>query len=259
MIYKSPMRPPNLLKVLGMRKWRFTSISTFLAVWMYTWSIPARFRGLSNNIMRHWWEMSGLADDTSRPCFTNGWPWSSLFISSNFFPICINNTALLQELVWIVCQCFTLHLDCFQWGIFKHHYQSFLSVLLCQYSWNLLRLPCVQFRSVVVPNFPHASTFSHCKFGSAHDEHVGGGLSREAHPQYRRCMLEDGASEGVSEALACHQCEQPGFGVLQTEWSQMPQNDLPSLMSGHYLHRACLCTATSSFGQCLSRRRRLSW
>lgn len=53
---------------------------------MYTWSSPARFNGLSNNINRHWWEMSGLQLPNSRPCFRNMCPCSSGFNNSKVFP-----------------------------------------------------------------------------------------------------------------------------------------------------------------------------
>lgn len=55
---------------------------------MYTWSKPARFNGLSNNINRHWWAMSGLQLPNSRPCFRNMCPCSSGFNNSNVLPTC---------------------------------------------------------------------------------------------------------------------------------------------------------------------------
>lgn len=50
----APMRPLNLLKVLGIRTWGLTSIRTPLAVWIYTWSRPALFRGESSSVSRHY-------------------------------------------------------------------------------------------------------------------------------------------------------------------------------------------------------------
>lgn len=82
-----PISPQKRLKVLGMRMCGFTSIRTFFSVCMYTCSIPARLRGLSRSIIRLWWEISGRALEISLPCFTSWLLWSSLFISSNFFPI----------------------------------------------------------------------------------------------------------------------------------------------------------------------------
>lgn len=111
-----PMSPQNRGNVLGILVWGFTSISTFLWVWMYTCSKPALFSGLSINIRRHcrqdytfhkcqlnyviqskmtlqqdtksvtWWVMSGRAELKSRPCFFRIDLWSSQFSNSNFFP-----------------------------------------------------------------------------------------------------------------------------------------------------------------------------
>ncbi len=81
-----PISPQNRLNVLGILTCGFTSIRTFLVVWMYTCSRPALFSGLSRSIMRLWWVMSGRAAEMSRPCFVSALLWSSQFKSSNFFP-----------------------------------------------------------------------------------------------------------------------------------------------------------------------------
>ena len=49
----APMRPANRLNVRGIRICGLTSISTCFAVWMYTWSSPALFSGLSSSCIRH--------------------------------------------------------------------------------------------------------------------------------------------------------------------------------------------------------------
>lgn len=48
------MRPLNRLKVRGIRTLGLTSMSTPLAVWMYTCNRPDLFKGESSRVRRHW-------------------------------------------------------------------------------------------------------------------------------------------------------------------------------------------------------------
>lgn len=84
----SPIRPPNRLNVRGIRVCGFTSISTFLAVWMYTCSKPARFNGESNSINSDWWVMSGRHPAGSLLFRRMMLMWSSQLSNSNVFPTC---------------------------------------------------------------------------------------------------------------------------------------------------------------------------
>lgn len=83
-----PINPPNRFNVRGIRVWGLISINTFLAVWMYTCSKPARFNGESNNINRDWCVISGRHVPGSRPFFRSMFMWSSQFNNSNKFPTC---------------------------------------------------------------------------------------------------------------------------------------------------------------------------
>ena len=66
--------PANRLNVRGILVAGFTSISTFCAVRMNTCSRPALLRGESNSISRHWWVISGRAEEKSR-LFRERIPW----------------------------------------------------------------------------------------------------------------------------------------------------------------------------------------
>ena len=82
----SPIKPANLVYVLGILVWGLTSINTFFAVWMYTCKSPARLRGESRSMSKHWWVISGLHEDGSRLCFFKNPMWSSQLRSSKSRP-----------------------------------------------------------------------------------------------------------------------------------------------------------------------------
>lgn len=117
-----PINPPNRLNVRGIRVCGFTSMSTFLAVWMYTCSKPARFNGESNSINSDWWVMSGRQPAGSLLFRRIMLMWSSQFSNSNVLPTCEQNINSIQS---ITAMAVKTNLHCFELGPFQDDNQSF--------------------------------------------------------------------------------------------------------------------------------------